>query len=91
MRSTIGKHETSFSWNHGIFVCQYHQTKIFTYKPDYKTIAFNNGGWLTSTTKKRMNQCLKHLDLPGSVYQKNGQWFYNDMPFQGNQLEITLT
>lgn len=50
----------------------YHSTSIVTVKNGIVTL--NNGGWMSSTTKKRMNQTSRAFDLGFYVYQKNNEW-----------------
>lgn len=45
-------------------------TDVVTYYPDGR-IVLNSGGWLTATTKKRMNDYQEEA----IIYQEKGQWF----------------
>jgi hypothetical protein len=38
-------------------------------------IQLNSGGWLTPTTKRRMNEASDELELYYNVYAKKGEWF----------------
>ena len=48
---------------------QYHQTRVVTFHDD-NTFTLNSGGYLTSTTKRRINEYG-----PCHVYQRKGEWF----------------
>ena len=52
---------------------RYHQTNVVEFTPD--TITLNSGGWLTSTTKKRMNEVSDHYGLGFHVSQENFKWW----------------
>ena len=54
---------------------KYHRTVIVTYHED-KSVTVNTGGWLTSTTKERMNQALP---AGFRIFQKAKTW-YVDAP-----------
>ena len=47
-----------------------HNTDVVTFTP--KTITLNSGGWLTVTTKDRMN---KYLPSNVKVFANKGEWF----------------
>ena len=40
-----------------------------------KLITLNTGGWMTATTKTRMNQASSQFGLGYRVFQKNFEWF----------------
>ena len=58
-----------------------HNTDVVTFAPN-GDVVLDSGGWLTSTTKDRMN---KYLPGPGGgsahVWQKNGRWFCGDVAY----------
>lgn len=56
----------------------YHQTPVVKFNAE--EIILNSGGWLTVTTKTRMNQAANQYGLGFNVYQKNHKWFVD---FQG--------
>lgn len=62
-------------------VVSYWNTDVVTIQDGYVTL--NSGGWLTQTTKKRMNQVSDEYDIGYKVYQKNGEWFVS---FNGKEL-----
>lgn len=51
----------------------YHSTAVVTVTP--KEIRLDHGGWLTTTTKLRMNQAANQYGLGYIVFQKKGSWF----------------
>lgn len=69
---------------------QYHQTDVVKFNA--KNIVLNSGGWLTATTKKRMNQTSEQHNLGYKVYAKSGKWFVD---FKGGTIDfcdgLTLT
>ena len=55
-----------------------HGYKIAVYNAEERTVWFNNHGYSTATTKKRMNEFCR-VFAPGlSVFQKNYDWFVKD-------------
>ena len=63
-------------------------------------VILNNGGWYTSTTKRRMNQIAEALGFDFKVYQKNYNWYaeVNDLNgkikifcFQQNEIRLSLS
>lgn len=71
----LGGVGTSTRHDNGWQTVRYHDTDVFKYNPSTKTLILNNGGWMTNTTKKRMNQAMKEYGIEGDVYQKNYEWF----------------
>lgn len=57
----------------------YRGTKVAsltTFEDGLRTIYLNNGGWMTATTKLRMNQfAAEFCDNAFSVYQKDREWY----------------
>lgn len=51
----------------------YHSTPVVSFTN--KAIILNHGGWMTATTKVRMNQASKQYSLGYHVWQKNWDWF----------------
>ena len=51
---------------------RYHKTYVVKMYPD-GTYELNNGGYLTKTTKERINEYA-----PISLYQKNFCWYYGN-------------
>jgi len=70
----IGSHATSVSVDHeGFTYIRYHDTIVTRFNKE--VIELDNGGYLTSTTKTRMNQASNQFDLGYQVYQKDYEWF----------------
>lgn len=69
----LGKGNTTVRAQDGKTVVRFHDTDVVAW--DAKTITLNSGGWLTVTTKTRMNQASNQFDLGFGVYQKNHEWF----------------
>jgi len=60
-------------------VIRLHHTDIITFKVN-GDIVLNSGGWLTSTTKGRMNAFLPpHVK---TIYQNRGSWFIDGKIFK---------
>ena len=73
---TIGKHRTSVrlhEYNNGMVITRYCSTDIVTFNSGW--IALNHGGYMTATTKRRMNRVAEAFDLGFKVYQKDYEWF----------------
>lgn len=51
-----------------------HRTAVVVVRDD-KTIRLDSGGWLTSTTKRAMNQASNQDNLGFRVFAKDGEWF----------------
>lgn len=79
----IGSHETTVSTEQGITRVTYHQTAVVKYGNG--NITLNSGGWMTPTTKKRMNQTSETFGLGFKVFQKAGAWFVD---YKGNTLDF---
>lgn len=84
----IGSHKTIILNDGNKTSVVYHQTAIVIF--DQNTIQLNSGGWLTATTKKRMNQTSMQYSLSFGVYQKDFQWYVDYMgetlPFTDNMI-----
>jgi len=88
--SQIGKVATTVHTNEqGQTRVVYHNTPVVSF--NQKLIVLNHGGWMTHTTKARMNQASNQLGLGYCVYQKDFGWFVRfkgeNIPFE----ERTLT
>ena len=87
----IGNHKTSIINNNSITSVCYHNTEVV--KITDNKIILNSGGWLTATTKRRMNQASLSYGLGFSVYQVNFSWYVDykgdTIPFEDNmELDI---
>lgn len=70
----IGNLNTRINNNVGEWSVTLYDTLI--YAETDKTITLNNGGWITPTTVRRMNQALTHRGYKPLVRIKKGQMFY---------------
>ena len=89
----IGSHKTAiFTDSQGFVNIVYHNTAVVKFSIAEKKIYLNSGGWLTATTKARMNQTFNQYGLPLSVFQKNFDWYVKHetknytIPFKDNML-----
>jgi hypothetical protein len=76
--------------NDGIRV-SYHDTQVF-HAQGYH-IALNHGGFITKTTKSRMNQSAEEFGYKFRVYSKKGEMYARledgeSVKFEGNRLTI---
>ena len=62
-----------FDNSDGFKTVVYYSTPIVKFNDSQ--IILNSGGYMTSSTKKRMNQISEEFDLGFYVYQVNKQWF----------------
>ena len=71
----IGTHSTTTHTNSNreLIVC-YHSTEVVKVI-DSKFAVLKSGGWLTPTTKRRMNQASEQYRLNYLVYQKGFIWY----------------
>lgn len=70
----VGKvHTTQGIDDEGYRYVQYHTTKVVRWNND-EIILFTNG-WLTQTTRTRMNQTSNQFGLGFRVYQKDFNWW----------------
>lgn len=88
---------------HRTCVASYSAEVINTGKDSFKVgyrIELNHGGYMTKTTKKRMNQFAEMFGLPFRVQQVKGDWLVvakdtegtNKMlPFMGNTCNFTVS
>lgn len=69
----IGKTATTVATDsNGVTRVTYHSTVVVAFDKD--TITLCHGGWKTPTTKTRMNQASRQLELGFDVSQKDGNW-----------------
>ena len=95
MKKGIGTHKTSISHYPNHTNVKYWDTNIVKFNLD--KISLDNGGFYTSTTKKRMNQVSEYYNLGFHVYQKNYNWYVEIkdlknntliIPFRNNKVEL---
>lgn len=79
----IGRVATTVKYTGGYTVVTYHWTDIVKFNEN--EIILDSNGWLTQTTKRRMNQTSWQFDLGFSVYQKNNEWYVN---YKGDTLDF---
>ena len=76
---TIGTHRTTCSTitdneSNRVLMVTYHSTPVVKVIND-RYVVLNNGGYYTSTTKRRMNQASLQYSLGFQVYQVNYEWY----------------
>lgn len=80
----VGSHKTTVSRRDGWMVVTYHETDVISWND--MLVRLDSGGFLTSTTKARINQASNQFDLGFRVYQDKGRWFVSckgeTFPFQ---------
>lgn len=85
----IGNNTLGIFYKDGTEAIRFHNTDILFVKDGVVTL--NSGGWKTVTTKDRINQFLRHFDVPFYIQQRNHQWFiaqgifYDGMQFKNGQ------
>ena len=89
--SQVGRVSTTIHTNdQGQTQIIYHSTPVVTF--NHKVIILNHGGWMTLTTKTRMNQTSKQFNLGFTVFQKDWNWFVDyaekTIPFEARTLEL---
>ena len=72
---TISKYQTKTIEDHGDTIVRLYGTNIVRHSGINGTTMLDSGGYLTSTTKRRINQVSQTWALGFTVYQKNYQWF----------------
>jgi len=70
---SIGSHKTTISTDDEFTRVVYHSTAVVKF--NHQKVILNSGGWLTATTKARMNQTSNQFNLGFTVYQKDFEWF----------------
>jgi len=71
----LGTHKTTahVNDNRELIVC-YHSTEVVKVIND-RYVVLKSGGWLTPTTKRRMNQASEQYQLNYLVYQRGFVWY----------------
>ena len=67
----IGRHATTIDENHGTVKVQYHDTIVFEKTGDEVTV--RTGGWVTNTTRTRINQAFNVYGVEAHAYIKDGE------------------
>lgn len=71
----IGQHATTIATVDGVTIVTYHRTQVVRWIQGADTVILDHGGWMTLTTKTRMNQAANQFGLPYHVYQKDYEWY----------------
>lgn len=69
----LGKHCTATATIYNVLTVIYHETPIVRVFHD--RIMLDSGGYLSATTKRRMNQASDDHNLGYQVYQKRFAWY----------------
>lgn len=100
MASMIAKTKTGIGttgtkiWNdNGHFAVQLYATVV--YDETRETITLNNGGWVTPTTVRRINQAFKHRGHLGVVFIRNGEMYFRRgdnpaLPFKDQKFVVEV-
>tara|TARA_Y100001963_G_C6573754_1_gene350129 strand:- start:340 stop:654 length:315 start_codon:yes stop_codon:yes gene_type:complete len=70
----IGTHRTSIINDNNQLLVTYHSTVVVKIIND-RYVVLKSDGWLTTTTKRRMNQASNEYRLNYRVFQKGWAWF----------------
>ena len=54
---------------------KYHKTPVVRFNPF--EIILDSGGWMTVTTKRRMNQASREFNLGYNVFAVRSEWYIN--------------
>lgn len=68
---TLANNTTARILNDAMVAIKLHQTDILIFTPN--TVTLNSGGWLSVTTKERINRYTN-----AGISQKNGVWYMSD-------------
>jgi hypothetical protein len=79
----IGRVATTIRTVDGYTEVVYHKTAVVKFNED--KIILNHGGWMTATTKTRMNQASNQFGLGFQVYSRDFNWYAS---FNGSDREI---
>jgi hypothetical protein len=63
------------SYFQGELALDYHDTRVASWDINSGTITLNHGGWLTHSTKERINRFLRVLDVGAGVTQSRKVWY----------------
>ena len=68
---------TSAIHDGGTWMVRLHSTNIFKMVEEElgRVITLDSGGWMTTTTKKRINEACYAIGLRIVLYQENGKWY----------------
>ena len=84
----VGKTATRIFKDGGDEVVQYHATEVVRFNSE--RVVLKSGGWLTNTTKTRMNQASNTFNLGYSVSQRDNKWYVShngrEIPFEDGMI-----
>jgi hypothetical protein len=80
----VGTVATKVYRDGGDQVVKYHYTEVVRW--DNERIVLDSGGWMTATTKTRMNQAANQYGLGYTVFQRDYEWFVD---YNGDTLEFS--
>lgn len=86
--ATVGTHKTSIRTEDGMTHIRYHNTDVVSFNEI--EIILRSGGYQTLTTKTRMNQAARQFGLAFRVFQKNHEWFVEDIYAKASKLISTI-
>lgn len=96
--NTLSRYCTTIRRNPSLVVT-YHSTDIVSVDPDdHNKVTLKTGGWLSATTKRKINAAIDEFSLFNghSVYvtQKKGEWFIHvnsyAMPWDGSPITLDM-
>ncbi|MFW6272830.1 MAG: hypothetical protein ACOC2U_03525 [bacterium] len=82
----VGSHKTTITNDGNYQKVTYHNTDVVKFNE--KEIILNSGGWLTNTTKTRMNQASNQFNLGYNVYQEKKAWYVSLKDVSGNYYSL---
>lgn len=89
-KSITKKKNTSVLVEDNYQVVRLHYTDIVKFSHDI--IILNHGGYVTPTTKRRMNQASQQYNLKLNVFSKDGVMYVNHngiiLPFDGESITL---
>jgi len=71
--SKVGSHATQINKADGVTSVRYHATDVVRFSGTH--VELNSNGWLTATTKLRMNQTSNQFGLGFRVFQADWDWY----------------
>lgn len=90
----IGRCNTKIYRENSHFAVQLHDTVVYDENRTTGKLTLNNGGWVTPTTTRRINQALAHRGFSNRVAVRKGQMVLlctrSIIPFDGNTLVCEL-
>jgi len=74
----VGNNTFEVTYKDGCRAIRLHRTDVVTFRPD-GSFFINTGGWLTRTTKDRINKYCKTI----RVWQEKGEWYVGKVLSRG--------